>query len=129
MLSRIKGSLSRDAECTVLLVRAVLAIIVGVGILWYHKEHLYGGRPGVSDNLNALAVNSGPPSETISGITVSIVTDTVHLILFTIEILLPFLSVILFRFAFCDILCWLGSRKPQNSWDVRESEDTRDENI
>ena len=112
MLSKIRERLSWDVDRTVLLVRAILAIIVGAGILWYHKERLYGGRPGVSDNLNALVVKSGSHSETISEMLVSIVTDVIYLILFTIEALLPFLGFIFFRFAYCDILCWPGLRKP-----------------
>ena len=39
----------------------------------------------------------------------------------------PFIVVVIFYFTILGLLSWLGSRPSQNSWGVRESEDTRSE--
>lgn len=41
--------------------------------------------------------------------------------------LFPFIVVVILLFTILGLLEWLGSRHSQNSWGVRESEDTRNE--
>lgn len=41
--------------------------------------------------------------------------------------LFPLIVAVIFYFTIIGLLCWLESRRSQNSWGVRESEDTRNE--
>ena len=42
--------------------------------------------------------------------------------------LFPLIVSVIFYFTIIGLLSWLGSRRSQNSWGVRESEDIRDTN-
>lgn len=127
MLSKIKESLSWDADRTVLLVRAIFAIVVGAGIAWYYKAHLYGGWSEALGNWNAVVANSEPRPVTIWETTVMLVAGLLASILYIIEAFLPLLGFILFWFAFCGLLYWLDSRSSQNSQVESDGEDVDDE--
>lgn len=42
--------------------------------------------------------------------------------------LFPLIVFVIFYFTIIGLLSWLGSRRSQNSWGVRESEDTHNDN-
>ncbi|WP_143224550.1 hypothetical protein [Actinomyces naeslundii] len=131
MLSKTKEGLSWYADRTVLLVRAIFAIVVGAGIVWYCKAHLYGGWSETLGNWNAMVANSEPRPVTIWETTVMLVVgllaSILYIILYIIEAFLPLLGFILFWFAFCGLLYWLDSRGSQNSQVESDGEDVDDE--
>lgn len=113
MLDKIKKKYSWDADCTVLLVRAIFAIAAVVGIVWYYRKHLYGDPSRVLDNWNAMVANSEPPPiiwETI----ISLVKGIISLIPSIVIAFLPLLGFAIFWLAFWGFTDWLDTRKPRN---------------
>ena len=109
MMNKIRERLSWDADCTVLLVRFMLATAIIGGAVWYSQ---YGGRPG--------GVN--PHSATIGEVVAIVVADFGAFILFGVEKSLPFLGVALIWLGLCFIKYCLYLRE---SWKA-ESQVKRD---
>ena len=80
MMNKIRERLSWDADCTVLLVRFILATVIIGGAVWYCQ---YGGQPGVVNHH----------SETIGEVVAMVVADFGAFILFGVDNSLPFLGV------------------------------------
>ena len=127
MINEIRERLSWDVDCTVLLVRSILAIAVVVGIVWYQVGSYRGGSEGLN-NWSVMVANSEPRPATIWEIAATLVMFALSLVLFFAVLLLPFLGFGLFMLTFFGLLVWLDSRGSQNNRIECNSEDTRDEN-
>jgi len=109
MMNKIRERLSWDADCTVLLVRFMLATVIVGGAVWY-CQHL--GQPGGANHHSA----------TIGEVVAMVVADFGAFILFGVENSLPFLGVALIWLGLCVIEYCLDLRE---SWKV-ESQVERD---
>lgn len=109
MMNKIRERLSWDADCTILLVRFILATVIIGGAVWYSQ---YGGQPGVANHHSA----------TIEEVVAMVVADFGALILFGVKNSLPFLGIALIWLGLCVIKYCLDLRK---SWKA-ESQVERD---
>lgn len=128
MMNKIRERLSWDADCTILLVRFILAVTVVAGIVWYCQTHPYGGGSEILNRWNAVAANSESRPATAWEIITALITGLFALVQSFAVLLLPFLGFGLFMLTFFGLLVWLDSRGSQNNRIECNSEDTRDEN-
>lgn len=113
MINEIRERLSWDVDCTVLLVRSILAIAVVVGIVWYQVGSYRGGSEGLN-NWSVMVANSEPRPATIWEIAATLVMFALSLVLFFAVLQLPFLAF---------VLPWLMS------WGVMSARCSRDNQV
>lgn len=123
MINEIRERLSWDADCTVLLVRLILAIAVVVGIVWYQVGSYRDGSGGLN-NWSAMVANSEPHPATIWEIAPTLVMFALSLVLFFAVLLLPFLA-----FAIPWLIAWgvMSARCSQDNQVERDNENTCNE--
>ncbi|WP_144020823.1 hypothetical protein [Actinomyces oris] len=128
MMNKIRERLSWDADCTILLVRFILAVVVVVCVVWYCRTHPYNGESEVLNSLIADATKSeGPPATVWETITV-MVMGPLYFVLSVAVLLLPLVVFGLPVLAISVVMDWLDSRGSKNNRTDRSSEDARDEN-
>jgi len=128
MINKIKERLSWDADCTILLVRFILAVAVVVGVVWYYRAHPYNGGSEILSRLNAIAANSEPHPATVWDTITALVMSPLYFILYVAVLLLPFLGLGLFLLAVLWMMDRSDSSGSKNNRIERNSEDTHNDN-
>lgn len=127
MMNKIRERLSWDADCTILLVRFILTVVV-VCVVWYCRTHLYNGGSEVLNSLIADAAKSERHPATVWETITAIVMGSLYFVLSVAILLLPLVVFGLPVLTIFVVMYWLDSRGSKNNRIDRNSEDARDEN-
>ena len=127
MMNKIRERLSWDADCTILLVRFILVVVVVVCVVWYCRTHPYNGESEVLNSLIADATKSEGPPATVWETIAVMVMGPLYFVLSVAVLLLPLVVSGLPVLAIFVVMDWLDSRGSKNSQVEGACEDTRNE--
>lgn len=128
MMNKIRERLSWDADCTILLVQFILAVVVVACVVWYCRTHPYNGESEVLNSLIADAAKLERHPATVWETITAMVMRSLYFVLSVAVLLLPLVVFGLPLLTIFVVMYWLDSRGSKNNRIDRNSEDARDKN-